>query len=418
MSFRGLKRRLGFSVSPSPERDPTGRIVRTRAVSPTDEELQRQYAERGEEIAIIRAQEAVILQRLQQREASISAHKQKVNEIINSINGYLTSFFGEGEVNVDEEDPNIRFLIGMIVTSNNARISAVQKLARSKLLLQAVANVIINIAKRTGRELSVWLPIIITGLSKVGMFLVQLGVASGRAAFNVASLTASAAANSIRSFAYKRPRQEVQGVALSPPREMQQSMHDMASAAYESVAAGLPAFYDALTRVLGRVYELLAPCVATGASMAASLASSSFNAVCRYFTPHQVVEQAVSEVVNRSTPPQQEEEESICAICMEGEQDNPEPLGYVIRHHAVRSWHPNRFHRSCLQGCQNKCPICRAAGPVWGEQLPQRQDGGGSKKYKSKTRTKSKSKSRRYLSKPHKSRKARKRVRHASSRRK
>ena len=320
MSFlpESLKRSFGYGYV-----QPTKR----RAASPpppTEEEEQRRYAERDAKIAIIRAQEAVLLQRLQQREASISAHKEKVNMIIDNLNQYLYSFFGE-DVNVDDEDPNIRFLIGMIVTSNNARISAVQKLARSKLLLQAVANVIINIAKRTGRELSVWLPIIISGLSNVGRFLVQLGVASGSAAFNVASLSVSAAANSIRSFAYKRPRQEVQQRAASPPRGMQQSMRNMASAAYESVAAGLPAFYDALTNDLVRVYELLEPCVSSTARSVVSLAKRSFTAVCAYLTQQQAVEQAVSEVVNRSTPPQQEEEESICAICMEGEE-NPEPL--------------------------------------------------------------------------------------------
>ena len=420
MSVRGLKRVFGFSVSPSPERDSvTGKRRRVKSPSPPTnddlEELRQQYlARQQEEIA---KQDALL-----RVEALQLMHKEKVNEIIDNLNKYLYSFFGE-DVNVDAEDPNIRFLIGMIVKSSKAGQNIYEKLSRSKLLLTAIANVIINRARRGaigfGNVVERLLPVIERGIAATGSLLLRLGAASGRAA----KRTAYSVATSMRN--YFTPRQQAealqQGIVAYPPR---QSMHNMASAAYESAAAGLPAFYDALTRVLGRVYDLLEPCVSSTARSVVSLAKRSFTAVCAYLTPYQAVDQAVSEVVNRSTPPQQEEEEeSICAICMEGAQENHEPLGYVIKHHDVRSWHPNRFHRSCLLACPgNKCPICRAAGPVWGEQLPQRQDGGGSKKYRSKTRTKSKSKSksksRRYLSKPHKSRKARKRVRHASSRRK
>jgi hypothetical protein len=109
-----------------------------------------------------------------------------------------------------------------------------------------------------------------------------------------------------------------------------------------------------------------------------------------------------------------------CAICMGGESDSLEILGYIVGHSNGAPGHPDRFHQSCLQGCQNRCPMCRAEGPVWGMQLPPGQGGGGLKKYRSKSRSKSKSKSksRRYISKPRKSRKAGKRIRHYSSRRK
>jgi hypothetical protein len=408
--MQSLQRLFGYG-SPSPERDPvTGRIIQRRAKSPpllTQEQI-RQRTLQAEEEYSARQQASLRV------EASKFMYNYEVNEFIRSINEYLTSFFGESiVVNVDDEDPNIRFIVGTIVASNNVRISAAQKLKKSRLLLKAVANVIINIAKRTGIELSVWLPIIQSGLKNVGRFLLKLSSTAGRTALNTASLAASAAASSFRSFA-SRPRQEVAGRAASPPP---QRMYNIASAAYESVAEGLPGFYNALSLVLERVYELLSPCVSSTARRVIALAKRGFTSVCAYLTPQQAVEQAVSEVVNQATPLKQEEEESICAICMENEQENPEQLGYVIAHSSNNEGHPNRFHMSCLRGCPgNKCPMCREAGPVWGMQRRQRQGGGGLRKYRSKS--KSKSNSRRYISKPQKSRKARKRVRHASSRRK
>jgi hypothetical protein len=401
MSFRRLKRAFGYG-SPSPERDATGRVIRRRTASPpplSPEELARIQAEEDLVQQRLQQREDLVQQRLQQREASQFAHNEEVNMIIDNLNQYLYSFFGR-EVYVDEEDPNIRFLIGMIVTSNSVRrrLNVAQKLARSKLLLQAVANVIINIAKRSGRELRVWLPIILSGLSYVGRFLLQAGMATGRAALNTGSRVGS------RVVSYFNPLEpEVQGRAASPPRGFQQSMQNMASVAYESIATGLREFYNALSSVLQHVYDLLAPCVASGASRA-------FNALCRHLTPQQAVKQAVNEVVDRDNPQQEEEEEeSICAICMEGEENGR--LGYIAVHnppldnHAtgyIDTGHPNRFHRLCLQGCGNKCPMCRA-NPVWGLERRRRQaqgGGGGSRK----TRSKSKSKTRRLRKSRNKSR--------------
>ena len=416
MSFRNIKRAFGYG-SPSPERDATtGRVIRRRVESPpplTDDQLRSLYSEREAELARIQAQEALVQQRLQEREASQFAHNQEVSDIIDSLNEYLGAFF-QGDVNVDMEDPNIRYIVGMIVTSRNVGQSVAERLARSKPLLIAVASVIVNRATAGARglhnQVTTLLPIISTGLLNSGRFLGRVGMASGRAAYGVMSSLASSAASGARNYFSGEPVIQNQR-AISPPRGMQ-SMREMASRAYESITTGLPLFYNALYNVLQRVSSLLLPCAATAASMAAAGAMRAFGAVCKYLTPRQAVERAVSEVVNRATPPQQEEEESICAICMEGEQDNPEPLGYVIRHHAVRSWHPNRFHRSCLQGCQNKCPICRAAGPVWGMQRRERQGGGGLKKYRSRSRSRSRSKSKtrrlRKSRKPRKSCKSRK----------
>ena len=109
-----------------------------------------------------------------------------------------------------------------------------------------------------------------------------------------------------------------------------------------------------------------------------------------------------------ASAPALDAEEDICAICFLGpgiDEYNVDhgPLGYVERHGNGAQGHPNRFHQSCLQGCQNKCPMCRAHEPVWGMQRPQRQ-GGGSRKYRSK----SKSKTRRLRKSRNKSRKPRK----------
>jgi hypothetical protein len=298
----------------------------------------------------------------------------------------------------------------MIVTSNNARISAAQKLRRSRLLLQAVANVIINIAKRTGRELSVWLPIILSGLSKVGRFLVQLGVASGRAVFNVGSSFGSRFVD-IASRYTNQPPPLVRVRSESPSRGMQQSMQNMASLAHESIATGLPEFYNALSSVLVIVYRKLmyclnaaAPMAASLARSAASLARSAANAACAYFTTEQAVEQAVVQVIP-------EVQVDNCPVCME-EATGPNIVYTIPCKH--------KFHSACINGWLHRkpdCPTCR--GRVIKTSPTPPQGGGGLKKYsRSRSRSKSKSKSRRYLSKPRKSRKARKRVRHFSSRRK
>ena len=182
----------------------------------------------------------------------------------------------------------------------------------------------------------------------------------------------------------------------------------MASVAYESIATGLPEFYNALSSVLVIVYRKLmyclnaaAPVAASLARSAASLARSAANAACAYFTTEQAVAQAVVQVIP-------EVQVDNCPVCME-EATGPNIVYTIPCKH--------KFHSACINGwLQRKrdCPTCR--GPVTKTNPTPPQGGGGSKKYRSKS--KSKSKSRRYLSKPHKSRKARKRVRHFSSRRK
>ena len=395
-SFRDLKKFINLPVSPSPERDESGK--RRRAESPplpTTEHLEQQRIqaqakeEARQQIALARQQASLRVEALQ------FMHNHDVNEIINSINEYLTSFFGEEKVNVDHEDPSIRYIVGMIVTSNNFRISAAQKLRRSRLLLQAVVNVIINRVRTGaggfGNVVERLLPVIRTGIINAGRFLFKVGATTGRVAYNAASLagraafnTASAVASSIRIFAPRPLVEEVQGrAASSPPR---QSMHDMASAAVESVAAGLPEFYDALTRVLGRVYDLLAQCGAAGASVV-SRGFKRLRAMCS--TP----EQAVGDAVNQVVP---EEQVDNCPVCME-QAIGPNIVYTIPCNH--------KFHRDCINGWlqyKRDCPTCR--GEVTRTSHMPSQAGGGSRK----TRSKSKSKTRRLRKSRNKSRKPRK----------
>ena len=177
------------------------------------------------------------------------------------------------------------------------------------------------------------------------------------------------------------------------------------------MAPRLSEFYGVLTRVLGLVYELLAQCGAAGASVVRT-GFKRLRAMCS--TPEQAVSQAVSQAVNQVVP-QEQQQDSECAICMTAANFIDErgvnygPLGYVENHRNGAPGHPDRFHRSCLQGCQDRCPMCRAEGPVWGMQRRQRQGGGGSRKTRPKSKTrrlrKSRNKSR---SKPRKSYKSRK----------
>ena len=361
MSFfsETLKRSLGYgSVQPT---------KRTRAVSPplpTAEELERQYTEREAESARIRAAQEEMEQASMIREAMQFQRDEEVSMIIYNLNEYLYSFFGE-DVNVDNEAPNIRYIVGMIITSNRVRQnvaeSVAQKLARSKLLLRAVANFIVNRARRTGRDLSVWLPTILSGLSYVGRFLLQAGMVTGRAVVNTGSRVGSRVAGIASD--YLNPLEPVMRErAASPQRGIQQSMQGMASVAYESIATRLSLFYGALRRVLQEVYRLLAPCVAAGASMVASSTSRAYDAVCRYLRPQQAVEEAVNEAVPEA--PDLE-----CSICMSD----------AIGQGAVLTRCGHRFHAGCIMpwlSGRDTCPNCRQVA------TPTRyaQGGGGLKK--------------------------------------
>ena len=401
MSFRRLKRAFGYG-SPSQEKG-----IKQRAVSPpplTQQQIADQIQQAQAQSLAIRREE---MARQEQDELLRQLKKQSdqdVDNIINSINDYLRVV----EINVDIEDPFIRFIVIMIVRSNKAQENTKQtiydiyeKLARSKLLLTAIANVIIKVARKSG-----------TRILNIVQILLPIIQQSGTAAYDFASRTASTFGNYLTGRQIEQIEPVERRAAASPPR--QSSYSDMASSAYNyaatGLATGLPIFYNALSSVLIHVYSLLLQCGSAGASIVVSAARYGFKRASNCLRPEDAVEQAVNQVA-----PQQKLE---CAICLGGSEYGV--LGYIIRHGSDKIGHPDSFHLSCLQSCPgNKCPMCRADSPVWSTNpLPGQGGGGGSKKYRSKTRTKSKSKSRRYISKPHKSRKARKRVRRASSRRK
>jgi hypothetical protein len=372
--LESFKRPFGYgSVQP----------IKRRAASPpppTTEELQRQYDERNAEIARLQAEEEEMNQASMIREAMQFQRNEEVNEIITSLNEYLFSFFGEG-VNVDIEAPNIRYFVGMIVTSINVGQSVAQRLARSKPLLRAVANFIVNRATAGVRglrnQVTTLLPIIRNGLVNVGNFLLQVGMTTGTAAYDAISIAAS----NTRDY-FSRPVYD--GRAASPPRGMQ-SMREMASHAYESITTGLHLFYRALYNVLRRVSRLLLQCGSSVASVAAAGAMRAYGAFCTYFTPQQAVDQAVNQI---------NEQDYECSICMTDARD-PDAVLTNCNH---------RFHASCITPWLTRnrtCPNCRQLA------IPTRsaQAGGGLKKYRPKHKTRRLRKSR---SKPRKSYKSRK----------
>jgi hypothetical protein len=389
---RGIRRTFGHEVSDD-EDEQLRRKRQTRAASPpppTPEELQRQYDERNVELARIQAEQEEMNQASMREEANQFKHNEEVNEIITSLNEYLSSFFGEG-VNVDNEAPNIRYFVGMIVTSRNVGQSVAQRLARSKPLLRAVANFIVNRATAGARglhnQVTRLLPIIRNGLVNVGNFLLRVGMTTGTAAYDAISIAAS----NTRDYFTREP-EPVYGRAASPPPGMQ-SMREMASHAFESITTGLHLFYRALYNVLRRVSSLLLQCGSSVASVAAAGAMRVYGAVCPYFTPQKAVDKAVNQIV---------EQDYECSICMT-DAKGPDAVLTNCNH---------RFHASCITPWLTRnrtCPNCRQLA------IPTRyaQAGGGLKKYRPKSKTRRLRKSRSKPRKSHKSRKPR-----SSSRRK
>jgi hypothetical protein len=400
---RGIRTTFGREVSDDDDEDEQlGTKRQTRAKSPplpTRAQLEEQDRQRNEQYLAKQQEENARLEQAALLEQLKTQSNDEVNAIIDNINSYL----GFIDVNVDNEDPTIRFIVIMIVKSNKAGQNIYKKLSRSKLLLTAIANVIIKVARKSGTGIlnivQILLPIINRGAKQSGTFVAE----KAKDAYDFAST----AAYTIRNYLTSQQRE---GIAASPPR--QDSYGDMTGNVYNyaatGLATGLPIFYNALYSVLTGIYNLLLPCVATGASMVASAASTGFKKLrTMCLTPEQAVGNAVNQVVPEG--PDLE-----CSICM----DNA-----IVGQGAVLTNCGHRFHQNCIEewfrrSGNRSCPYCRTN--VTG--LTQPQGGGGLKKYKSKTRTKSKSKSRsksrRYISKPQKSRKARKRIRHASSRRK
>jgi hypothetical protein len=312
----------------------------------------------------------------------------------------ITQFSG---ININRSDPLIRFIIKKIILVNGFTGVAIEKIRRCRPLLYAISNEIAPDAQGLRDRATTWLQDAPGRLQRALVFTGrQTALLTGQCLVRGAEFISDRFSNMThRVFQSRQPspqgrgaqspeRGSPRGRSRSPPQEAVQNPR------LDFVTRALSGLYGVLSRILrsvsGGIERLQA---ITAAAQVAPVAPAA---------------------------------PAECAICMEpayfiGENDiEYGPLGYIERHRNGAVGHPDRFHQSCLQGCQNRCPMCRAEGPIWGRHPPPGQGGGGLKRYRSKSRSKSKSKSksksRRYISKPRKSRKAGKRIRHASSRRK
>ena len=326
-----------------------------------------------------------------------------VSDMIEQINQF-------SDINIDISDPLIRFIIKQIISVHGFTEAAIAKIRRCRLLLYTISNAI---APNGTRLLAT-----AQGMVRrvVEFRAQQTALLAGQGLQIISSSVSNVTGRVFRS---RQPSPRGRGAhspergAHSPERGARgRSRSPRQIAPTDFVTRALSGLYGVLSGILYRAYDIIIqPCIGVACAR---------------------LQQALSQGVNEVAPAAPAE----CAICMEpanfiGENDiEYGPLGYIERHGNGAVGHPDRFHQSCLQECQNRCPMCRAEGPVWGVQRPPGQGGGGLKKYRSKSKSKSrsksrsksksksKSKSRRYISKPHKSRKAGKRIRHYSSRRK
>jgi hypothetical protein len=288
-------------------------------------------------------------------------------------------------INIDESDQHVRFIIKKIILVHGMTEVAIDKIQRCKSLLYAISNAIAPDAQGLQARATTWLQGAPGRLQRALVFTArQTGLLTGQCLVRGAQFISGRFSNAAdRVFQGRHPPPQGRG-AHSPERGRGRSPSPLQAAVQFDPL-------DFATRALSGLYGVLSRI----------LTSVSSGIVLLY--------EAIT-IAAPAVPAAPAE----CAICMGGESDSLEILGYIVGHGNGAPGHPDRFHQSCLQGCHNRCPMCRAYGPVWGMQLPPGQGGGGLKRYRSRSR----SRSRRYISKPRKSRKARKRIRHSSSRRK
>jgi hypothetical protein len=381
-----LKRGLGLPVSPSPDRPRPGfeygpdgrkrRIIARSPPQPTPEEI-----EYGREII-----------RLEREE------KEAVDKIIRQINDN----FG---IEVDEYDPTIRWTISKIISIHGLTNVTIEKIKSCKPLLYAISNALVIGSRATGTGIKNIAAVLVpaaTELTKKLASLAGQGLVMGASlAGQGLAMGASMAMNSLnrgRDFLLSSQRTEQQGIArsVSPPRSRMSQVIEVAYttdlSVLDFVKTALSGLYRVLSQIFQSISSIVSPCL-----------GAAFDKLCSLIT----TEQAVGDAVNQVVP---EGPNLECSICM----DNA-----IVGQGAVVTSCNHRFHKNCIEewfrrSGNRSCPYCRTS--VTNLSQPQY---GGLKKYRSKSRSKSKSKSklRRYVSKPQKSRKARKRVRHASSRR-
>jgi hypothetical protein len=400
---KSFKRGLGFPVSPSPprgyERDPEnpGKFRRIIARSPPPATLEQ----------IIHGQEIIRLEGEQQ---------EAVDNIIRQINDNF-------DIEVDQYDPTIRWTISKIISIHGLTDITIKKIKLCKPLLYAISNALVIGLRATGTGIrniaEVLLPVAEHLTTKLAS-LARQGLAMGASLAGQGLATGASMARDRfsrgRDFLLSRQREEPQrrarSVSPSPSHSPMSRVVEMGETAALLVVnfttTALSKLYRVLSQIFGSISTILSPCLQEAATSLRHFASRGVEQLCSLLTPEQALGRAVDQVV-------QEGPNLECSICM----DNA-----ILGQGAVVTSCGHRFHQSCIdewfrlsRNRNRSCPYCRTI--VTGLTQPQ---SGGLKKYRSKTRTKSKSKSksksRRYISKPHKSRKARKRIRHASSRRK
>jgi hypothetical protein len=382
---RGVKRALGYKVSVSPskefEHDPDnpGKYRKIQTRSPPFSGY-REASDRYYEMKRLT---------LEQEEA--------VTTMIGQINNYFN-------INVDTSDGNIRFIIRQIISVHGLTGDCIELIQRCRPLLYAISDVI----SRSATTASIGLKQQVRKLGPIFENLAQEAASFAEQSLrNTAQYASNQMSRGLEIFISRQPESSVRsGIArsISPVRnEGVGMMHGAVLATKNFTTQALSGLCSMLLNILGRASDILTQCVGARASLVASAASSAFNELCAYLTPQRAVEQAVNQAVPEAP-------DLKCSICMSDADED-----------ATLTRCSHRFHAGCIMpwlSSHNTCPNCRQiAIPTRPAPVP-RQGGGGLKKYRSKTKSRSKSKSRRYISKPHKSRKARKRIRHSSSRRK
>ena len=378
---RSFKKFVGIPVSPSPERLPPGyevdprnpgkfRKPRARSISPS-RDTGMYGVDEDYELSV------------QQNEA--------VDSIIQQINTKLG-------LDVDVSDQRVRWIIKKIIIVHGLTDITIEKIKLCKPLLYVISNALVIGLTATGTGIRNIAEVLLPAATELTIKLASLagqGLAMGA---SMARDRFSRGANFLLSRQLEEP--QIRARSPSPSRQMYAYAGEVVLPAVEFTRGVLSGLYRVLSQIFGSISTILSPCFGAAATSLRGVASRGVEQLCSLLTPEQAVGAAVDQVV-------QEGPDLECSICM----DN------AIQGAVVTSC-GHRFHQSCIQewfrqSRNRSCPYCRTSVT----ELTQPQYG-GLKKYRSKTRTKSKSKSRRYVSKPHKSRKARKRVRYASSRRK
>ena len=457
MSFRDGSRQPNNNRARS--RSPQGLVDPEQILRNTIDEQQRVYLEqrrRADEIASRRLQQA----------ADDLEYETKINTMIDQINEQ--ALFGIPYVGLEYDDPQTRYVIGMVVRTHGVGEDSLRLLRRSPVLFRILLDRIVR--SRIGRV-----------LCAAGSTAAECVRLSKHYLSSALSRVASAASGDSER-KVKRPARPAR--SPSPPRELVVPLEPYPNRAPEQPAPGhlrgrrhlrgdrpyasgmQLAPPDAVARqvnldaLLARhlspnAYAAPAPAAVSRQSAADAVARQSaadallarqlstnaplqINALRAFesarnaapasaapFSAPAAASAAPFSAPAPAPPPLPQapvEEEDECPICVGSLTDN-----------VVLTSCNHKFHRGCVTPWLNShrtCPMCRNINPTLRDLINpnkrQRQGGGGSKKYRSKSNSKSKTKTIRLRksrnksrSKPRKSRKSRKsRKPRSSSRRK